>query len=153
MTGLKMNAPAMKKAALAAVMGGLFLTGACAAPFQAPVDPEAPLSDRIQGLVDANRDYPRWADFPAAPTDVPQPGVIASRVAGLEQTGQAVSQSAAAIEWTFVDDPDAWAASVRDRVEGARMSLGTARTAAEVEAFAQALRERAEPPPPIDPRQ
>ena len=82
-----------------------------------------------------------------------------NRRKGRAEGGQAsrrqtpVSQSAAAIEWTFVDDPDAWAASVRDRVEGARMSLGTARTAAEVEAFAQALRERAEPPPPIDPRQ
>jgi hypothetical protein len=152
MTGLKMNASAMKNTALAAVMGGLLLTGACAAPFQTAIDPQTPLSDRIQGLVDANRDYPRWADFPAPPTDVPQPAVIATRVAGLDQTGQAVSQSAAAIEWTFADDPGAWAGSVRDRVEGARMSRGTARTAAEVEAFARALRERAEPPPPSDPR-
>ena len=152
MTGLKMNAPAMKKAALAAVMGGLFLTGACAAPFQAPVDPEAPLSDRIQGLVDANRDYPRWADFPAMPTDVPQPEAVAAQVAGLDRTGEALDQSVAAIDWTLTGDPNAWASGVRSRVEGARMSVGTARTAAEIEAFAQSLRERSEPPPPIDPR-
>lgn len=153
MTGLKMNASAMKNAARAAVMGGLLLSGACAAPFQAAMDPQTPLSDRIQHLVDANRAYPRWADFPAAPTDVPAPGVIATRVAGLDQTGQAVSQNAAAIDWTFADDPDAWAATVRGRVAGARTSLATARTAAEVEAFARSLRKRAEPPPPIDPRQ
>jgi len=91
MTGLKMNASAMKNAARAAVMGGLLLSGACAAPFQAAMDPQAPLSDRIQHLVDVNRAYPRWADFPAAPTDVPAPpmrvlfGAAAAAVVGRQK--------------------------------------------------------------------
>ncbi|MFT4954818.1 MAG: hypothetical protein ACI8U3_001192 [Brevundimonas sp.] len=149
MTGLKMNASAMKILAISAVCG---LVGACGAPFAAKTDPQSPLTERIQGLVDANREYPRWADFPSAPTDVPDAGVIAAQVAGLDQTGEALNRSAAAIDWTLNDDPEAYASEIRRRVEGARMSVDTARTAAEVEAFARSLRERSEPPPPIDPR-
>ena len=149
MTGLKMNASAMKILAITAVCAGL---AACGSRFAAETEATSPLSGRIQGLVDANREYPRWADFPAMPTDVPQPEAIAAQVAGLDRTGQALDQSVAAIDWNLTEDPNAWAAGVRSRVEGARMSVGTARTAAEIEAFAQSLRERSEPPPPIDPR-
>jgi hypothetical protein len=149
MTGLKMNASATKILAISAVCA---LLGACGAPFAAKTDPQSPLTERIQGLVDANREYPRWADFPAAPTDVPDTAVIAAQVAGLDQTGEALNRSVAAIDWTLADDPNAWADGVRRRVEGARMSVGTARTAAEIDAFVRSLRERSEPPPPIDPR-
>ena len=149
MTGLKMNASAMKILAISAVC---MLAGACGARFAAETEATSPLTGRIQALVDANREYPRWADFPAMPVDAPQPEVIAAEVAGLDRTGQALDQSVAAIDWTLTEDPNAWAAGVRSRVEGARMSVGTARTAAEIEAFAQSLRERSEPPPPIDPR-
>ena len=149
MTGLKMNASAMKILAISAVCAGL---AACGSRFAAETEATSPLSGRIQGLVDANREYPRWADFPGMPTDVPQPEAIAAQVAGLDRTGQALDQSVAAIDWNLTEDPNAWAAGVRSRVEGARMSVGTARTAAEIEAFAQSLRERSEPPPPIDPR-
>lgn len=149
MTGFKMNASTTKILAISAVCASL---GACAARFSSETDATSPLSARIQGLVDANGDYPRWADFPAMPTDVPQPEAIATEVAGLNRTGQALDRSVAAIDWNLTEDPDAWAAGVRSRVEGARMSVGTARTAAEIEAFAQSLRERSEPPPPIDPR-
>ena len=149
MTGLKMNASAMKILAISAVCAGL---AACGSRFAAETEATSPLSGRIQGLVDSNREYPRWADFPAMPTDVPQPEAIAAQVAGLDRTGQALDQSVAAIDWNLTEDPNAWAAGVRSRVEGARMSVGTARTAAEIEAFAQSLRERSEPPPPIDPR-
>jgi len=83
---------------------------------------------------------------------VPDAAVIAQRVAGLDQTGEALSRSVAAIDWTLPENPDAWAGAVRSRVDGARMSVGTVRTAAEIEAFARELRERSEPPPPIDPR-
>ncbi|MFN3816047.1 hypothetical protein [Brevundimonas sp.] len=146
MTGSKMNASATKILAISAVCA---LLGACGARFAAPTDPSSPLSGRVQELVDANRTYPRWADFPAAPTNVPGASVIAGRVAGLDQTGDTLDRSVAAIDWTLLEDPDVWSASVRARTEGARMSVGTARTAAEVEAFAQSLRDRAEPPPPI----
>ena len=149
MTGLKMNASAMKILAITAVCTGL---AACGSRFAAETEATSPLSGRIQGLVDANREYPRWADFPAMPTDVPQPEAVAAQVAGLDRTGEALDQSVAAIDWNLTEDPNAWAAGVRSRVEGARMSVGTARTAAEIEAFARSLRERSEPPPPIDPR-
>jgi len=149
MTGLKMNASATKILAISAVCAAL---GGCSARFAAPTEGSSPLSDRVEALVDANRTYPRWADFPDAPTDVPDAAVVAGRVAGLDQTGQSLNRSVAAIDWTLPEDPDAWAGAVRSRVDDARMSVGTARTAAEVEAFARDLRERSEPPPPIDPR-
>ena len=149
MTGLKMNASAMKILAISAVCASL---AACGSRFAAETEATSLLSGRIQGLVDANREYPRWADFPAMPTDVPQPEAVAAQVAGLDRTGEALDQSVAAIDWTLTGDPNAWASGVRSRVEGARMSVGTARTAAEIEAFARSLRERSEPPPPIDPR-
>lgn len=147
-----MNASAMKNPVLAAVVGGLLLTGACAAPFQTRTDPQSPLSARVQALVEVHREYPRWEDFPDAPTDVPAAEIIAVQAAGLDRTGEALDRTVAAIDWTLTGDPNAWAASVRNRTQGARLTIGAARTAAEVEAFARSLRERSNPPPPIDPR-
>ena len=151
MTDVKMNATARKNLRLAAVAVGVAVLSGCGASFSDRSTPDSPLSSRIQGLVDAHQTYPRWADFPDAPTDAPDSAFIAGQVDGLTRTGQGVSRAAAAIDWTRAD-PETYAASVRRRVEGARMSVGVARTAAEVEAFARSLRERSEAPPPIDPR-
>lgn len=155
MTGVEMNASGAKKPMFAAVLAVGVLLGAplsgCAGAFKTGSAPDSPLSERIQQMVDGNRAYPDWSDFPAAPTDVPDAAAVAARVDGLARTGQDASRAAAAIEWTR-DDPATYAAAVRRRMDAARMAPGTARTAAEVEAFARSLRERAEPPPPIDPR-
>lgn len=151
MTGVKMNASGRKNLRLAAVAASVAVLSGCGAPFSARTAPDSPLSGRIQELVDAHQAYPRWADFPDAPADAPDSAFIAGQVDGLARTGQGVSRAAAAIDWTRAD-PETYAAGVRRRVEGARMSVGVARTAAEVEAFARSLRERSDPPPPIDPR-
>lgn len=151
MTGVEMNASGAKKPMFAAVLAVGALLGGCSGPFKAAPTDDSPLSERIQQMVDANRSYPGWSDFPAAPTDVPDDRFVAERVAALARTGQDASRAAAAIQWTR-DDPATYADAVRRRMNAARMAPGTAQTAAEVEAFARALRERAEPPPPIDPR-
>lgn len=151
MTAVKMNASGTKNLKLAAVTAGIAVLSGCGAPFSAQITPDSPLSGRIQDLVDTHQTYPRWVDFPAAPADTPDSAFIAGQVEGLARTGQGVSQAAAAIDWTRTD-PETYAVEVRRRVEDARISVGVARTAAEVEAFARSLRERSDPPPPIDPR-
>lgn len=151
MTGVDMNVFARKNLTLAAVVALCAASGGCGTALTARTADDSPLSERIRQVVDANRSYPRWADFPAAPTNVPDGTDISQRVAGLSRSAEAASRAAAAIEWTL-DDPQTYAAEVRSRMNATRMAPGTARTAEEVEAFARALRERAVPPPPIDPR-
>lgn len=128
--------------------GGL---SACAGAFSARTDQASPLAPRIQTLVEANRRYPRWADFPATPTDLPAPGEIAVRVGALEGQGAALGGEVARIDWTLTD-AESTAAETRALVGTAPVSPDLARTAAEIEAFAQSLRERAKAPPPIDRR-
>ena len=57
----------------------------------------------------------------------------------------------AGIAWTL-DDAETLAAQIAAKVEAAPVSPAAARTQAEIEAFAQSLRDRAKAPPPIDRR-
>lgn len=159
MTALGMNAPDLKKiearagrlsvlalAMLAAPLG--LSVGGCAGASTgvlAPLDPDA------RTLVDAHRRYPRWADFPATSSDLPAPADIAGRVRALGDTAETLAAETARIEWTL-RDPAGFSADVSSRVSLAAPSALTAQTQAEVEAFAAALRARAEAPPPIDRR-
>lgn len=149
-----MNAPSAKKtrlfaAALLATVPACL--GACAGRFSPESDAASPLAPRVQALVDANRRYPRWEDFPAAPTGLPDPAQIAANVQGLEAQGGALGGEVARIDWTL-GDAEALAAETRARVGAVPVSPDSARTAAEIEALARDLRERAKAPPPIDRR-
>jgi hypothetical protein len=150
-----MNAHFRKKTKLvaaallvAAAPAGL---SACAGGSAPRTDKASPLAPRIQTLVDANRRYPRWADFPDAPNDLPAPGQIAASVQALNGQAQALGGEVARIEWTLAD-AEAMAAEVRAQTEAAPVSPDSARTGAEIDAFARSLRERAKAPPPIDRR-
>lgn len=150
-----MNAPYAKKtrpfaaALLALAVGGVL--GGCADRFAARTETASPLAPRIQALVDANRRYPRWEDFPPAPTDLPEPTQVAANVRGLESQGGALAEETARIDWTL-GDAETLAAETRAQVGDVPVSPDSARTAAEIEALAQDLRERAKAPPPIDRR-
>lgn len=98
----------------------------------------------------ANRTYPRWADFPTAtePTPLAQ---IADRVAGLNTTNSALATEVAGIEWTLAD-PDAFAAEVMRQIDSTPIDPTSAQTLAEIEAFAESLRQRGKAPPPVDRR-
>jgi hypothetical protein len=149
-----MNAPSAKKtrlfaAALLATVPACL--GACAGRFAPESDAASPLAPRVQALVDANRRYPRWEDFPAAPTGLPDPAQIAANVQGLEAQSGALGGEVARIDWTL-GDAEALAAETRARVGAVPVSPDSARTAAEIEALARDLRERAKAPPPIDRR-
>ncbi|WP_298744420.1 hypothetical protein [uncultured Brevundimonas sp.] len=147
-----MNAPILKFAAAltaAAAMAGLT---ACAGAFDPRTDPTSPVAPRVQALVDAHREYPRWADFPRSLEAEPEPAVIAARVATLDTAGGELADAAARIEWLTTGDPAAYAAAVQARVEAVQVAPVTAETAAEIEEFARSARERGRAPPPVDRR-
>ena len=150
MTGVEMNVFLSKNTILPAMTGLLLLTGGCVGSFDPQTDAASPLAPRIQQLVDANREYPRWADFPAAPTDLPQPTQVAANVQALNADSGALATHVEGIDWTLDNDPTAFVESISRRFDPARMAPIGAQTPEEVEAFAASLRRRAAAPPPID---
>lgn len=150
MTGAEMNVFLSKKTILPAMTGLLLATGGCVGSFDPQTDASSPVAARVQELVDTHRQYPRWADFPKTPTDLPQPAEVAANVQALNTTGGALASDVARIEWTLTGDPAAFIESVNRRFDPARMAPIGAQTPEEIEAFAERLRRRAAAPPPID---
>jgi len=111
-------------------------------------DAEAPLEPRIAALVAENRAYPRWADFPGAPTDVPTAMQLATRVNTLRVASGSLAGEAARIDWTL-SDTEAFAREVAARVQSTPIAPETRATQADIEAFAQSLRDRGRAPPPV----
>lgn len=144
-----MNAPIRKFAAVvAAAVTSAGLT-ACVGAFNPQTDPTSPVAPRVQALVDANREYPRWADFPKSLEPEPDPAVIAAEVNTLRVTSGALAGEVSRIEWTLNEDPAAFAEGVRARVDAVQVAPVTQNTAAEIEEFARRVRERGRAPPPI----
>ena len=140
-----MNAPFAKKMiVLAGVMSGLTLT-ACAGA--ANVAEPAALEPRIAALVAGNRDYPRWTDFPAT-TPAPAPVEVAARVNTLKISGASLQGEVARIEWTL-SDSETFAREVAARVAATPIAPETRATRADIDAFAQQLRDRGRAPPPV----
>lgn len=137
-----MNARLAKKMI---VLSGLLLS-ACASGSIG--DAGAPLEPRIAALVAENREYPRWADFPAAPTDVPTEMQLATRVNTLRVASGSLAGEAARIDWTL-SDTEAFAREVAARVQTTPIAPETRATQADIEAFAQSLRDRGRAPPPV----
>lgn len=146
-----MNAHLRKKTSLLLGLAASALLAGCAGRAAPGVDDVSPLAPRIQTLVDENRHYPRWADFPAAPEALPPVEQVAASVGALNQSNAALTQEVARIGWTL-DDAARFAAETRQQVDDVPVSPDAARTREEIEAVAQGLRERAKAPPPIDRR-
>lgn len=144
-----MNASRLKK--MTAALAGLGLS-ACAGSFVAETDAQSPIAPRVQQIVDANRVYPRWENFPATPTDLPQPMELASRVNTLKVSGAALDGEASRLEW-MLSDPADFAAQVNARIDATPVSPESAKTLEEIEAFAERLRQRSTAPPPVPRRQ
>lgn len=147
-----MNASIRKIAAIvtaAVASGGL---ASCAGSFNPQTDATSPIAPRVQALIDANREYPRWADFPRSVDPVPEPMAIAAQVNTLRVTGGALAGEVSRIDWTLTDDPAVFAAGVRARVDSVAVSPVTQETQAEIDAFVRRARERGRAPPPMDRR-
>ena len=152
MTGPKMNAPIGKIAAVVAAGLCSVALGGCIGSFNPRTDPTSPVAARVQALVDANREYPRWADFPRSAEPPPEPMAIAAQVNTLRVTGGALAGEVSRLEWTLTDDPAAFAAATQARVDAVQVAPVTRETLAEIEEFARRARERGRAPPPVDRR-
>lgn len=153
MTTPEMNARVMKKMmrpmfTAATVVGLAGSLAACAGSFNPETDASSPVAPRVQALVDANRVYPQWENFPRSSEPVPQPAQIAQQVNTLRATGGALAGEVSALQWQNGDSA-AFEREVAARVAATPVAPDTARTAAEIEAYAQTLRNRAKAPPPI----
>ncbi|HBY44461.1 hypothetical protein [Brevundimonas sp.] len=154
MSVTEMNAIVLKKtgwtAAWGMALGSALVLGGCVSAFEPKTDPTSPLAPRVQQLVDENRQYPRWADFPRSSSPLPAPAEVAANVGRLESRNAALTAETARIDWTLNTDPAAFVAQVNRRVDASQMSPQTLRTAEQIEAYAEELRQRAKAPPPID---
>lgn len=152
MTGPVMNAPERKKMTrVGAVLAMALAACACVSRFDPGTDQTSPVAPRVAALVAANKDYPRWEDFPAAPVDLPEPAAIAAEVNTLRVTSGALAGEVSRIDWDL-SDPAGFAASVISRIDASKLAPVTAATEADIEDFARRLRERAKAPPPVDRR-
>jgi hypothetical protein len=147
-----MNAPIRKIAvALSAFVAGGWLAG-CAGSFDPVTDAGSPIASRVQALVDANRQYPDWADFPRTSEPLPEPVAIAAQVNTLRVTGGALAGEVSRIDWQTTGDPAEFAAGVQARIDAVPVAPVTQETLAEIEAFVRRTRERGRAPPPVDRR-
>lgn len=129
--------------------GGL---SACAGLFDPATDATSPVAPRVQALVDAHREYPRWADFPKVVEPLPAPVAIAARVSTLRVTGGSLAGEVSRIDWQTAGDPEVFADDVRARVEATPVAPVTAQTQAEMDEFVRRTHERGRAPPPVDRR-
>lgn len=146
----EMNVRTLKKSVVfpALCLAGTGLLSACA--FNPATDPTSPLSAQVQQLVDAHQQYPDLANFPAAPVDVPTTDSVRLAVEGLKNSENALDRQVSSIDWQFTEDAEVTAAQIRQLFGDMPVAPPTAETPAEIEAFAQSLRDRAKAPPPID---
>ena len=151
MTDPEMNARHGKIVIGLIAVGLVACLGGCGTALGARIDAESSAAPRVQALIEANRKYPRWADFPAAPVDLPEPVAIAQRVNTLRVTSGALAGEVSRIAWTL-DDAVAFAQGVNARVAATPIAPATVRTQAEIDAYAEALRRRGTAPPPVDRR-
>ncbi len=134
--------------ALAALIGAAAALGGCVSndPFAPPTDPESAAAVQISEAVARSRAYPRWRDFPAAPTGVPAPSQFAARVEQTEAARIALARAAAGLEWTL-EDTQGFASATRRLVDPDLAAPVPPDAAARTEAFAAETRARAVPPP------
>lgn len=126
---------------------------ACASSFNPRTDETSPVAARVQALVDANREYPRWTDFPKSTEPAPTPTAIAAEVNTLRVTRGALAGEVARIDWTLTDDPAAFAEALRARVAATAIAPVTQQTQAEIDEYLRRARERGRAPPPVTRRQ
>ncbi|CAN5393013.1 hypothetical protein BH10PSE1_BH10PSE1_20510 [soil metagenome] len=152
MTDPEMNVRALKKMSrpimfATAALGSLAISG-CVGAFDPEVNAASPVAPRVVALVEANRSYPRWEDFPKTEAP-PEPAQIAGRVNTLRATGGALAGEVERLEWT-AGDPETLQRDVAARIDATEASPASIETTAAIEARAAALRARAAAPPRID---
>lgn len=132
---------------LAAIAGSLALAGCMAHdPFAPPTDPASAAAQRVNEAAARDLPYPRWSEFPAAPTDVPAPAEFAMRVADAEEAQAILEAQARDLVWTL-EDSEGWATSTRAQVDASLAQPAPPDARAQAEAWAAEMRAKATPPP------
>ena len=110
----------------------------------APVDPNSRIG---QAMIEAARNpcpYPKFSDIPKVPADMAHPTPFAELVAPLEAQRAALAAQVTALPTASAAVSEREAARLRALIA---IEPPHADAAARAEAFAQALRQRAKPPP------
>lgn len=119
----------------------------CASPFASqPVDPSSPIAEAAHAAAARKARRPRFADIPAAPTDLRSAAGFRAAVAAQLAAGRAVEARVADGMFTLADT-EGFAAKARAEGKAPDFGAPTEADRAETEAFAKAARGRAIPPP------
>jgi hypothetical protein len=110
---------------------------------EAQVDPRSPVAAEVPNAIRAGPDYPTFAEIPAAPKDLRPKPLYGAQAAELDRTRAQVVRETAPDTWTL-SNTEGFAAQAR---QAAGPEVAPA-SPADTEAFANALRKRATPPPP-----
>ena len=130
----------------AAAAAGL---SACATPDTTPAEPiPEEVARRLESVRGERTAFPRFENIPAAPTNLRTPAQWAQVVNALEERGERVGS------WpqrnpAWITDPEADARALQARTRVAPEDMPRADQLQRTEAFANTLRARTVPPPPI----
>lgn len=140
--GKSMNAARFLGVAAAAAL----LSGCIGNPIaSAKVDPKSPIAAEVAKLSRQDRDYPSFSEIPPKPTDLRPLQVYGERANKVLAARNQLQAATAENTWSL-NNTTAFAARAR---RDAGPDVGPP-TAAETEAFANAVRKRATPPPPVN---
>lgn len=140
-------------ARLAAAVVLVGTTSGCMAydPFNRDIDPNSAAAQRVAELARADRTYPRWSQFPAAPQNVPTDTDIRNQVLGLEAAELQLNREVSAIDWTLDESDGApWASRTLNRIDPRLSRPADPQAVQEALAWAERMRERSVAPPPIN---
>lgn len=139
---LRWTRPAAQLSACAGL--ALFAGGCLDGPTtRARIDPSSPIAAEANRLEKAQSRYPTFAQIPPAPKDVRPLAAFAELAADVRAAAARLERETAPDTWTLTGT-ERFAAAAEQRVGE---DPGPAK-AADTEAFARSLRERATPPPP-----
>jgi len=150
MTPPMMNAKHRRVVLAASAAAALVGLAACQTPRISPAEPlPAEVARRLETVREERTEFPSFADVPAPPANLRTPAQWAQIVQGLETRGAVVGS------WpqrnpAWLIDPEATARRLQVLTEVAPTEIPSEDQRRLTEAFAETLRRRAEPPPPID---
>jgi hypothetical protein len=110
------------------------------------IRPGSPVAEAVAQVQAKALPYPSFATFPKKPTDLRAPGAWEQGRASLDKSaGELAAVASAPVE---MPDPDAYARQARAAAGLDQITPPGPGAAAELDAYARELRERATPPPP-----
>lgn len=123
------------------------LSGCVTSPIaSAKVDPNSPIAAEVEKLASQDHDFPSFNEIPPTPTDLRPAKVYGQRAEKVVAARDRLQAATAPNTWTLTGNTTAFAAGAR---RAAGPDIGPT-TGADTEAFANAVRKRATPPPPAN---